>query len=253
MALTENGSNMDLKRILTRIDRMTLKESVDPDVDELISQYQRGELDAAGLRDGIDSIMSTDHSMRQGEMGNPDMRDDMAYNRPGGDREEWDQFDADELDRQGYEESIDECGGDMPQDMPMMPGAQHDEVTMNISMNGAGSKGIKDLMDILRNIESRDSMSSTSSDMVEPSRSRPPMTRRPPADTFISSEEFGNTPRELYRDIDAVTGTGDDLHGKGGEAPKVNGGGNPLSLKAKLESMYQKVKASDPGKTARRR
>ena len=51
------------------------------------------------------------------------------------------------------ESSVPECGDMMP--MPMMSHApqQQDSVTMNVSMNGSGAGGIKDLMSILRNIE----------------------------------------------------------------------------------------------------
>lgn len=44
---------------------------------------------------------------------------------------------------------MESCGMDM---MPPVP-KQSDSVTMNVSMNGSGKGGIKDLMDILRNIE----------------------------------------------------------------------------------------------------
>jgi len=44
---------------------------------------------------------------------------------------------------------MEECGMDM---MPPAP-KQSDSVTMNVSMNGSGKGGIRDLMDILRNIE----------------------------------------------------------------------------------------------------
>ena len=44
---------------------------------------------------------------------------------------------------------MEECGMDM---MPSAP-RQSDSVTMNVSMNGSGKGGIRDLMDLLRNIE----------------------------------------------------------------------------------------------------
>jgi hypothetical protein len=63
-----------------------------------------------------------------------------------------------------------------------------------------------------------------------------------------SMDEFANEPDSMYQDINAVTRTGGDIHSKGGEAPKVNGGGNPL-LKVKVEgileqltSLYKEVK-----------
>jgi hypothetical protein len=52
-------------------------------------------------------------------------------------------------------------------------------------------------------------------------------------------------PGEEIADISAVTPTGNDLASKGQEAPKVNGGGNPMheALVAKLSAMYEETKA----------
>ena len=47
------------------------------------------------------------------------------------------------------ESDMEECGGMMPPSMPK----QSDSVTMNVSMNGSGEGGIRDLMNILRNLE----------------------------------------------------------------------------------------------------
>jgi len=54
---------------------------------------------------------------------------------------------------EGSDAPVEECG-----EMPMAvmhsePPKQQDNVTMNVSMNGQGPNGIKDLMSILRNIE----------------------------------------------------------------------------------------------------
>ena len=51
--------------------------------------------------------------------------------------------------------SVNEECGDMPVGMMGMSShqGQQDSVTMNISMNGSGAGGIRDLMSILRNIE----------------------------------------------------------------------------------------------------
>jgi hypothetical protein len=44
--------------------------------------------------------------------------------------------------------------------------------------------------------------------------------------------------------IDAVTATGNDLASKGIEAPKVNGGGNPMheAVKQRLYTLYNEIK-----------
>lgn len=132
----------------------------------------------------------------------------------------------------GEEGKTDECGGMMSPmgSMSSMSPKQPDNVTMNVSMNGSGSGGIKDLLDILRNIE------------------KPSMGKDADA-VLVGMEEFGNEPAPSTAGIDAVTPTGDDLFSKGGEAEKVNGGGNPMqpgvseSLIAQLNNLYQEVKS----------
>lgn len=121
---------------------------------------------------------------------------------------------------------MEECGGMAPM-APMAP-KQPDNVTMNVSMNGSGSGGIKDLLDILRHIENNDGGEK---------------------DVVIGMEEFANEPNVQTAGVDAVIPTGDDLASKGGEAEKVNGGGNPMqpgvseSLVAHLSNLYQEVKS----------
>lgn len=133
-----------------------------------------------------------------------------------------------------------ECG-DMPGDM-MHPPKQQDNVTMNVSMNGSGTGGIKDLMDILKNIESGGHDHQDAAVLV--------------GDREIGEEVddggFGDattSPNEVTLDIDSVIPTGDDLHSHGGnEVEKVNGGGNPYtnvgeSLQRHLHDLYTEVKS----------
>jgi hypothetical protein len=123
---------------------------------------------------------------------------------------------------------MEECGG-MPSMGPMssMAPKQQDNVTMNVSMNGSGAGGIRDLMSILKNIEQGGS--DAEKDMV------------------VGLEQMANTPDEQTAPVDAVIPTGDDLHSKGGEAPKVNGGGNPMQrgvsegLLDQLNNLYKAV------------
>ena len=126
-----------------------------------------------------------------------------------------------------------ECGsmpGSMPSQSPMK---QQDNVTMNVSMNGSGAGGIRDLMGILKNIEQADSDK---------------------GNVVFGTEEFANEPNEKVAPISAVTPTGNDMHSKGGEAPKVNGGGNPMreALVQKLSAHYESIKerAIDPVRSA---
>ena len=131
--------------------------------------------------------------------------------------------------------SIEECGGMMP---PMGAPKQQDSVTMNVSMNGSGAGGIKDLMNILKNIE----QSGGDNDHLfgEPEGG---MDKEP-----VMDDDYANdADNTVTLDIDAVTPTGNDMHSKGGEAPKVNGGGNPMgvdeSLIQRLSNLYQEVKS----------
>ena len=126
----------------------------------------------------------------------------------------------------------DECGGMMQQSSPMK---QQDNVTMNVSMNGTGAGGIRDLMGILKNIEQADSDN---------------------GNVVFGTEEFANEPNEKVAPISAVTPTGNDIHSKGGEAEKVNGGGNPMgvdeALVSRLASHYQSIKEAGEKKTMSR-
>lgn len=122
------------------------------------------------------------------------------------------------------EEGVDECGGMMS---PMSAPKQSDSVTMSVSMNGSGKGGIRDLLDVLKNIDQA-SDGDADGKMV------------------IGMEEFANEPNEMTASIDAVTPTGDDLSSKGAEAEKVNGGGNPMgvdeSLINRLTAHYESIK-----------
>lgn len=142
-----------------------------------------------------------------------------------------------------------ECGMEM-MPRPSMPPKQQDNVTMNVSMNGSGAGGIRDLMGILKSIESSGNSNphphnadalfgAGESDLG--------------AEVFGDMEEeqgdggFGSAttaPSTVTHGIDAVTPTGDDMHSKGAERPKVNGGGNPMqeAIASKLHQLYQEIK-----------
>jgi hypothetical protein len=142
-------------------------------------------------------------------------------------------------------QSVEECGM-----MPMSgSSAQQDNVTMNVSMNGSGAGGIRDLMAILKNIE--DTGHDHDDILVgEPSKHEPVMGAmvQSMADEQAVGEEYensveGGSDPAVYG-IDAVTQTGDDLHSKGREVPPVNGGGNPMqeALVSRLAQMYDEIK-----------
>lgn len=142
-----------------------------------------------------------------------------------------------------------ECGS-----MPMgisSPPEQQDNVTMNVSMNGSGAGGIRDLMAILKNIENGEH---GDSDILvgEPSEQEPIMGaivqsmghEHGMGEEYENSVDGGSEPA-VYG-IDAVTQTGDDMHSKGLEKPPVNGGGNPMqeALVSRLSQLYNEIKES---------
>jgi hypothetical protein len=130
-----------------------------------------------------------------------------------------------------HTDSVEECGGMMP---PSSTPKQQDNVTMNVSMNGSGKGGIRDLMAILKNIDDADHA--------------PVPADHGDHDMIVGMEDFKNSMANASgshtMDIDAVTGTGDDMHSKGIEAPKVNGGGNPMqeATVQRLQQMYDAIK-----------
>jgi len=163
------------------------------------------------------------------------------------------------------ESSVAECGDMMP--MPMMPHApgQQDSVTMNVSMNGNGSGGIKDLMNILRNIEQA---AEHDHDHEEPMIAQPhsmdgdvdivlgtadeDMLADPNKQQGAGDESYGNSApggSDAHQfGIDSVTRHGDDMHSKGSvKRLRVNGGENPLQegLVERLQSLYDTIKEAE--------
>lgn len=140
---------------------------------------------------------------------------------------------------------VEECGMG-----PMDPMKQQDNVSMNITMNGAGPGGIRDLLDILKDIEDgndgmdMDPEAGELGDLVG-KMSMGPKDKMAVIGDDLPMDEFANEPDEMYGDITQVLPTGNDMHSKGAEAPKVNGGGNPMymeQLTAKLDALYNDIK-----------
>jgi flagellin-specific chaperone FliS len=149
---------------------------------------------------------------------------------------------------------------------------QQDSVTMNVSMNGSGSGGIKDLMDILRAIEHGDAEvghdhgaevhPDTHGDLGNAIFGDPEMHDEP---LFGSEdgemeetmgddgERFGNSAHggsgTHVHGIDAVTPTGDDLLKGTKGIPQYSPGNNTLTVKEglieKLGHLYNEVKTRD--------
>jgi hypothetical protein len=121
-------------------------------------------------------------------------------------------------------------------------------------MNGAGPGGIRDLLDILRNIEqgSDDSEGTDLGDLIGAMGDDPHGDNMHSKVAVVDSDmempvgEYANSPDEMYADVSDVTPTGNDIHSKGAEAEKVNGGGNPFGVDEeminRLTSMYESIK-----------
>lgn len=136
---------------------------------------------------------------------------------------------------------IEECGGMMG----MSPSApkQSDSVTMNISMNGSGAGGIKDIINILKHIEGGgDGGMHHGDDDDEIVIGSPKMAMK--ADEEFENSLDGASDTEEFP-VDMMLRTGNDLASKGDETLKVNGGGNPMqeSLLARLQAHYEEVKS----------
>ena len=274
---------MNIRHLLAKLDTLQINEEVSPDdIEGLLQQLKSGEISYEEFRSQLDGFEHTDASMRQGEMGNPDARDDMAYNKPGGERDEWDQFDREEEDE--YEEEsvspvaesveVAECGDDMP-------AAQSDKPTMNVTMNASNADSIRELLNVLSGFEGGDKGGSMLDSPYSPLSDEPSdldvedegiagavaggaigaaVTKSPAGamagadlgskaqDAIMGDsevEEFINSPDEKYAPVAAVTASGDDLHrSKDSYSDKPYRGDNPMeSLKTKLESLYNDLKS----------
>ena len=150
---------------------------------------------------------------------------------------------------------IDECGMDMPGNMMgMRTPPQQDSVSMNLSMNGAGANGIRDLMDILRNLDG-DESGEMDLEMPGMDRGHDGMDADMPiVMKALGGDEAGNDEQEreplgdeMYQGIDAVTQGGGDLNKPKQTFPKVAGGDNPMQPMAEriahqLKGLYEEIK-----------
>ena len=151
-------------------------------------------------------------------------------------------------------QSVEECGDMMP--LPMMPHspAQADSVTMNVSMNGSGPGGIRDLMGILRNIEHGENPAQDAGghDELDALFGKP---ETHDADVLLGAEpvdeEYGNSMQgasgEIEYDSAFVNNIGSNDGRAGSKARKVNGGENPMSesLVNRLQAHYESIKYNE--------
>jgi len=128
---------------------------------------------------------------------------------------------------QALEAELEECGDMMP--MSNKPDAEQDHVSVSVNMNGSGAGGIRDLMNILRNIDdvAGDDDSAAIIDIKPMGHSEPqnPMghdtSSEPMFGDFDVEEEFNpadtfqanTTPEPEYASVDAVTNMGAPING----------------------------------------
>ena len=165
-------------------------------------------------------------------------------------------IEADDLkalrDKKVDEELVDECGMDMPS---MGAPKQQDNVTMNISMNGSGSGGIRDLMNILRDLEDGPGDGGMDDEMgvIIDKMAGDDHDHEVPLIGMDEAEAGGfdqasTTPDETYKDTEYMT---KDLSG-GINGPKTmykhsyRQGDNPMAMETltnRLSNLYQEVKS----------
>jgi hypothetical protein len=148
---------------------------------------------------------------------------------------------------------VEECGMDMPGDMMSHAPKQQDNVTMNVSMNGSGAGGIRDLMDILRNLEDAggsDEIEMPGDELIIGSPGDIGEIELPFADEAIEDGGFADATTEPHAEIqgaDAVTNPpSNDLNkSKTMFKHSYRNGDNAMameSLVSKLSQHYQEVK-----------
>lgn len=149
---------------------------------------------------------------------------------------------------QGIEEiaaEVDECG-DMMGTMNSMPPKQSDNVSMNLSMNGSGSGGIRDLMNILRNLDKGDDdhvHHGNDDPIIKVLGKKEPMLGDASGGGF---DDATTEPNTLTAPVHAAIPSGDDLHkSKDSFSDKPYRGDNPMAvenIKNRLSSLYEEIK-----------
>jgi peptidoglycan hydrolase-like protein with peptidoglycan-binding domain len=138
-----------------------------------------------------------------------------------------------------------ECGGDMPGDIMRPPTPkQSDSVTMNVSLNGSGAGGIRDLMDVLKDIQNGPAHDDSIGDAPEI------------ALAFGEEQVDGRfqdattSPEQQIGGVEMVTPTGNDIHSNNGDH-RTRQAGLPHAqmpvqeqLVSKLQAHYESIKGA---------
>lgn len=157
------------------------------------------------------------------------------------------------VDQPLFDQDMEECGDNMP-----VEGQGENSVTMNVSMNGKGAEGIRDLMAVLRNLESGEG---DGKELVSMEPEQEPEGKivvglpgeepddgeeMPLDDEFKNSMHGQRGPQKLS--IDDILQTGNDMFSKGSASPAARAPGtNPLrpvqeGLVNRLADMYEEIK-----------
>lgn len=169
-----------------------------------------------------------------------------------------------EIDSRPLEECGEPMGMSAPHSAPATP------PSMSVNLNAQGMSGIEDLLKLITKVNPTEPAAPTAAPALSPSP-QGPMGRNPADDmkSFISkiSPDSMNKPKQLpapeeegfqdattspdpeYKDIDAVTGSGNDLLKSKKMYPKAQDGDNPMAVEAeellaRLKEKYSQELAS---------
>jgi hypothetical protein len=219
---------MDFKELMARM----------VELDQPVQEADTSDKDYDGdgeVESGKDEYMGSRDKAIKKAMGNDDDEET---------KESLDEL-ADEVQR-----DMDECG--LP-GMSTMPSGmmgdrapkQQDSVSMNLSMNGSGSGGIRDLMDILRNLDDTGSSHDHDSDMgldLDLDSPKLMIAKKEP----VLGDEYANSPDVQMGQDNFPIDHGDDLHKpKASYSDKPYRGDNPMAvegIKNRLDSLYNNIK-----------
>ena len=154
-------------------------------------------------------------------------------------------------DAEVTEDTVEECGGPMPMSIGMSHPGQQDSVNLSINMNGSGKGGIRDILDILRNIEGGDEkeieLPGIELDLDGPDHDHDNHDHDDHEHLMGGvGEELANEPDEMYAGMGAAVHDGDDLNKSKSMFRRAQPGDNAMateSLKAQLKNLYQEVKS----------
>ena len=141
------------------------------------------------------------------------------------------------------EDDVEECGMGP---MSPMDNKQQDNVSMSVNMNGSGSGGIKDLLDILRNLENGGDAGGDLEKMI--GKMDHPEKEPLVGSGDVGMAEFANSPEDtgtadpVYASVDSMTPSGDDLHRAKGAYRATQLGDNPMAIQERLDRLYQEIK-----------